>query len=85
MQLFLISPGGTKSQLLKRRPHDMSPSGFQVSFVVSEACLKGGGNTPLGILSTNLHLSTFPSTSVVHPPKIAKVPKLKSNTSLTIE
>jgi len=37
MQLFLISPGGTKSQLLKRRPHDMSPSGFQVSYVeVSE-------------------------------------------------
>jgi len=29
MQLFLISPGGTKSQLLKRRPHDMSPTGFQ--------------------------------------------------------
>jgi len=29
MQIFLISPGGTKSQLLKRRPHDMSPSGFQ--------------------------------------------------------
>jgi furin len=29
MQLFLISPSGTKSQLLKRRPHDMSPTGFQ--------------------------------------------------------
>jgi len=29
MQMFLVSPGGTKSQLLKRRPHDMSPTGFQ--------------------------------------------------------
>jgi len=29
VQLFLTSPGGTKSQLLARRPHDSSRAGFQ--------------------------------------------------------
>eukprot|EP00088_Acartia_fossae_P058133 TRINITY_DN6795_c0_g1_i11.p1 TRINITY_DN6795_c0_g1~~TRINITY_DN6795_c0_g1_i11.p1 ORF type:complete len:903 (-),score=171.96 TRINITY_DN6795_c0_g1_i11:717-3425(-) len=29
IQIFLTSPSGTRSQLLKRRPHDMTPQGFQ--------------------------------------------------------
>ena len=32
VQMYLTSPGGTKSQLLARRPHDTSRAGFQVYF-----------------------------------------------------
>ena len=32
VQMYLTSPGGTKSQLLARRPHDTSRAGFQVFF-----------------------------------------------------
>ena len=32
VQLYLTSPGGTKSQLLARRPHDSSRAGFQVGW-----------------------------------------------------